>query len=147
MTKKFCLTEGERMFTDFLDPRPVRMAQCLNDYTIALKYNSLTQGFALGHYCASVSRDYPLVVNLGRLIRRSLREPLQVILEPDGEGFIARSADIPLYGYGDDRIEALNALKSEIESLYDDLMEDDAFSQEWLNVKRFLKAKVIDEKC
>lgn len=70
-----------------------------------------------------------------------------VIIEPDGEGFIARTADLPVYGYGNDSMEALQALKIEIETLYDDLMEDDDFSSEWLNVKQFLQTKVEMGNC
>jgi hypothetical protein len=124
------------------------VAQLLNDYTLALKYNSLTQGFVLGYNLAYLcNHHYPMVLNLNRLVTLSLREPIQVMLEPDGDGFIARSADIPLYGFGDDRMEALQALKVEIESTYRDLLVDDDFSQEWLSVKQFLKARIIDEEC
>jgi len=34
--------------------------------------------------------------------------------------------------------KAVQNLKSEIDSLYDDLMQDDNFSEEWLNYKKFL---------
>ena len=70
-----------------------------------------------------------------------------VIIEPDGEGFIARSINLPVYGYGDDSMEALRALKIEIETLYDDLMEDDDFSSEWLNIKQFLQTRVEMGDC
>ncbi len=67
------------------------------------------------------------------------------IIESDDEGFIARTIDLPLYGYSEDPIEALQNLKYEIESLYDDLMEDNNFSQEWLNYKKFLQERIIVE--
>lgn len=60
-----------------------------------------------------------------------------------GAGHIARAVDLPLFGFGDDALEAINALKDEIESLYNDLMEDDKFSEEWLRYKRFLKEIVV----
>ncbi|MBI5603503.1 MAG: hypothetical protein HY879_09105 [Deltaproteobacteria bacterium] len=59
-------------------------------------------------------------------------------MEPDGTGFIARTTEIPLYGHGNNPEDAVEMLKREIESLYEDLMEDDEFSEEWLNIKRFL---------
>ncbi|MEA2061731.1 MAG: hypothetical protein U9P10_14770 [Thermodesulfobacteriota bacterium] len=75
---------------------------------------------------------------------KRLSNPLDVIIEEDDGGFIAGAVDFPLFGYGDDRIKAIDALKFEIESLYFELMEDDNFSEEWLSVKSFLKDSVID---
>ncbi|MDM8524687.1 hypothetical protein QUF80_15070 [Desulfococcaceae bacterium HSG8] len=76
------------------------------------------------------------------LITRNLKEPLDAVVEPDGDGFIARTTDIPLYGFGDDPIEATGALKYEIESLWNDLTEDDEFAEEWLKTKEFLKERI-----
>ncbi|MBF0549286.1 MAG: hypothetical protein HQK60_02005 [Deltaproteobacteria bacterium] len=83
------------------------------------------------------------IVRLQRLVTMRLTVPLDVILEPDGDGFIARPVDLPLYGFGDDTIEALEMLKRSIESLYNELMEDDNFSPEWLLIKQFLKERVV----
>jgi len=88
--------------------------------------------------------EYYELVKLRLLSHRKLNEPIDVIIEPDGDAFIARTIDLPLYGCGSDRIEALSMLKSEIESLYEDLMEDDLFSEEWLNYKDFLKKRIIE---
>jgi hypothetical protein len=85
-----------------------------------------------------------MVAKLNILITKRLRTPLDVIVESDGEGFIARAVDLPLFGYGDDRLEAIDALKFEIESLYDDLLEDDDFTDEWKAFKHFLKEQIID---
>jgi len=74
-------------------------------------------------------------IKINFLISRGLKKPLDAVVEPDGDGFIARTTDIPLYGFGDDPIEAVNTLKYEIESLFDELNEDDAFAEEWLNVR------------
>lgn len=78
------------------------------------------------------------------LPNKNLNTPLDAIVESDDGGFIARTIDIPLYGYGDDPIEAIDALKCEVESLYDELMEDDEFSDDWLKIKEFLRERVID---
>lgn len=83
-------------------------------------------------------------IKINLLRSKNLRAPLDAIVEPDDDGFIARTTDIPLYGYGDDPIEAIDALKYEIESLYDDLMADDQFTDEWLRVKEFLQERIID---
>ena len=82
-------------------------------------------------------------IKINLLPTKSLRTPLDAIVEQDDGGFIARITDIPLYGYGDDPVEAIDALKCEIESLYDDLMEDDDFTEEWLAIKDFLKKRII----
>ncbi|MFH1674320.1 MAG: hypothetical protein ABIF87_12965 [Pseudomonadota bacterium] len=82
-------------------------------------------------------------IKINLLPTKSLRTPLDAIVEQDDDGFIARITDIPLYGYGDDPVEAIDALKCEIESLYDDLMEDDDFTEEWLAIKDFLKKRII----
>lgn len=82
-------------------------------------------------------------IKINLLPTKSLRTPLDAIVEQDDDGFIARITDVPLYGYGDDPVEAIDALKCEIESLYDDLMEDDDFTEEWLTIKDFLKKRII----
>lgn len=82
-------------------------------------------------------------IEINLLPTKNLSAPLNATVEQDDGGFIARSTDIPLYGYGDDPVEAIDALKCEIESLYDDLMEDDNFTEEWLTIKSFLKKRII----
>lgn len=84
------------------------------------------------------------VVRIYLLPSKVLTAPLDVIVEPDGGSFIARTADIPLYGFGADSTEAIDMLKREIESLYEDLMEDDDFSEKWLRIKQFLSSVIID---
>ncbi|MHA1268071.1 MAG: hypothetical protein DRP91_04815 [Candidatus Neomarinimicrobiota bacterium] len=80
------------------------------------------------------SKAFPIYT----LVNKRLKKPLMVILESDDGGYIARSVDLPMYGYGDDAKEAIENLKYEIESLYNDLMADDNFSDEWLRYKSFL---------
>ena len=81
---------------------------------------------------------------INQLPTKKLSRPLSAILERDGDGYIACLVDLPLYGYDEDAIGAIDNLKAEIESLYDDLMEDDNFSPEWLGHKEFLKS-IISE--
>jgi len=78
-------------------------------------------------------------IQIHRLINFDLNTSLNIIIEPDGEGFIARSPDFPLYGYSNDFIESIEMLKREIESLYEDLIENDDYTEEWLKIKSFLK--------
>ena len=82
----------------------------------------------------------PIEVSL--LPNKSLKIPIDAVLERDGEGFIARTLEMPLYGSGEDAWEAIDSLKWEIESLYDDLMEDDNFTDEWLKIKEFLTQRI-----
>jgi predicted RNase H-like HicB family nuclease len=85
-----------------------------------------------------------MTLRIQRLKTKELKAPLDILIEPDADGFIAKAPDLPLYGYGDDRDEAIRNLQAEIETLYDDLMADDNFSEEWLQVKTFLKERVIN---
>ena len=81
-------------------------------------------------------------VRLNSLPNKMLRGALDVVVETDGNGYIARTVDLPTYGIGDDPIEAIGMLKREIESLYDDLMNGDDFTEDWLKIKRFLAERI-----
>lgn len=81
-------------------------------------------------------------ITINKLLNLQLQSPLDVIIEPDDNGFIARTPDLPLYAFNDDPIEAIESLKFEIESLYNDLMEDDEFTDEWLKIKSFLRKTI-----
>ncbi len=85
-------------------------------------------------------------IKISRLIDYNLSFPIDVVVEPDDEGFIARPFDLSmLYGYGDDEIEAVDNLKDEIESLYKDLMEDDDFTEDWLSIKQYFKKLLLND--
>ncbi|GJQ57485.1 MAG: hypothetical protein D8M57_18140 [Candidatus Scalindua sp. AMX11] len=83
-------------------------------------------------------------IKLNRLPNKKLLSPLDAIVEPDDDGYIARTTDLPLYSFGDDIVEAVDSLKHEIESLYNDLMENDEFTEDWLRIKSFLKERITD---
>jgi hypothetical protein len=83
-----------------------------------------------------------LKINL--LPNKTLCVPLDVIVEADEDKFIARTVDLPLYGHGEEPIEAIDMLKREIESLHDDLMSGNDFTEEWLKIKRFLVERISD---
>jgi hypothetical protein len=85
-------------------------------------------------------------VKINFLAARNLRMPIDAVIEGDETGFTARALELPLYGSGDDPKEAIDMLKREIESLYDDLSEDDNFTADWPRIKKYLSAIVIDEK-
>jgi hypothetical protein len=86
-------------------------------------------------------RAYATVVH--RVGTYELKIPLSVIVEPDDESFIAKCPDLPqLFGSATEAAEAVESLKTEIASLWEDLSSGDDFSEEFLAVKRFL-AKCI----
>lgn len=77
-----------------------------------------------------------LIINF--LGGKPLKRPLSVLIEKDDNEYIARTPDLPLYGLGESKMEAIDALNREVASLYDDLMKDDDYSDEWLQIKAFL---------
>lgn len=81
-------------------------------------------------------------VRVNSLPNKILKSALDIVVEADGDRYIARTVDLPLYGNGDDPIEAIDMLKREIESLYDDLMNGDDFTEDWLKIKRFLAERI-----
>jgi uncharacterized protein YqgQ len=83
-------------------------------------------------------------VRVNSLPNKILKSALDVVVEADGDGYIARTVDLSLFGNGDDPIEAIEMLKREIESLYDDLMKGDDFTEDWLKIKRFLVERISD---
>lgn len=75
---------------------------------------------------------------------KKLRFPLDVVLEPDADGYIARTVDLPLCSFGDDPFEATTLLTKEIEAVHDELMVDGEFSPDWLRSKEFLDRAIGD---
>jgi hypothetical protein len=129
------------IITDLVDPRPRRLVKFLNDYTLLSETASFSVGYA--EVARSVSAVPNVHVQLNRLPHKILKLPLDVLVEPDDQGFLARTPDLPLYGYGEDRIEAIDMLKREIESLFDELIESDHLSEEWLSIKSFLSERIM----
>jgi hypothetical protein len=82
------------------------------------------------------------IFRINLLPNKKICEPIEAILERDDEGFIARTIELPLYGCGADPMDAIEMLKSEIESLYDDLMVDDNFTDDWIRAKEYLNSKI-----
>lgn len=76
------------------------------------------------------------VVTLVSIGNYELSVPLDVIVENDGDSYIARSASFPLYGWGEDTIEALEMFEREWVSFYEDLQEDDNLPDNLLRTRR-----------
>ena len=83
------------------------------------------------------------IIPLNFIAGRQLKRPLSAIVEPDGNSYIARTPDLPLYGYGDDPISAIEALNREVASLYEDLQQDDNYTEEWLRIKAFFRDNLL----
>lgn len=129
---------------DFLSRlRPSEAVAFKDGFNLGTMQTLITIKGALSQQHDVTYRLRPFSIQLDRLKTLSLSSPISVILESDSDGYIARTSDMPLYGYGDDIIEALDVLKIEIESLYFELMENDEFREEWLNIKKYLKTKVL----
>jgi len=85
----------------------------------------------------------PKAVLISRLVTLDLTRPITVVVENDEQDFLARSPDLPqLYGYGKTESDALAFLVEEIESLWDDLSEDDDFAPSWAPVREYLKDRI-----
>jgi predicted RNase H-like HicB family nuclease len=130
---------GLPVVTELVDARPRRRVQYLHDYTLL----STTADFSAGHaeVTHGPSPSSQVHVQINRLTKNNLKAPLDVLVDPEERGFVARTPDLPLVGYGKDRIEAIDMLKNEIESLFEELREDDV-SEEWLGIKKFLTERI-----
>ena len=129
------------IITDLVDPRPRRLVKFLNDYALLSETASFSVGYA--EMARGLSAVPKVHVQLNRLPHKILRLPIDVLVEPDDQGFLARTPDLPLYGYGEDRIEAIDMLKREIEALFDELIESDDLREEWLSIRSFLSERIM----
>lgn len=82
--------------------------------------------------------EFRSIKRLNSLITKKLKKEISISIENDDDGFIAKTLDLPLFGFGNYPNEAIENLKYEIESCYGDLLIDNDFSREWLNYKRYL---------
>lgn len=80
---------------------------------------------------------------INTLVNYRLKDEFIVLIEFDEEYFLAKLIDIPIYATGNTANVAIDNLKEEIECLYEELLEDDDFSEEWLSYKNFLVANLI----
>jgi predicted RNase H-like HicB family nuclease len=124
------------VYNDF-DGRPLNPMRFLTNYN-SIMNASVAVGNAYGGQANSIWKT-----TIERLDRKSLTSPLDVFIETDEECFLARTPDLPLYGMGDSPVEAIDMLKREIESLYDDLVDGENFTDNWVPIKAFLEKKVL----
>ncbi len=113
-------------------------------YSENIKYTSSS---SLGAVLQKTSTPLPekIFYELNRLNTKYLKEPLLVCIEKDGEGYLAQTHALPLFGFGNTIQEAIKNLCIEIESLHEELLyeEDNNLTQEWQNIKNFLLTIVI----
>ena len=124
------------VYNDF-DGRPLNPMRFLTNYNLIMNA-SVAVGYVYGGQANSIWKT-----TIELLDRKSFKSPLDVFIETDEECFLARTPDLPLYGMGDSPVEAIEMLKREIESLYDDLLEGDDFTDNWAHIKAFLEKKVL----
>ena len=124
---------GNVILVDTPSPRSYHMVETTNLGEISVKLDEISSRLA----------QAPVVVKLNRLETLNLNRPIDVIVEPDGDGFTACPVDFDEWGHGVDATEAIDDLKYSIEELYKDLMEDDNFSASWLKLKSFLRSIVV----
>jgi predicted RNase H-like HicB family nuclease len=83
-------------------------------------------------------------IKIHSLPNNKLSMPIDIVVEPDEDGFFASAPDIPtLYGCGNTRTEAVEMLTREIESLYEDLIGGDQFTADWEDTKKYLMSRII----
>jgi hypothetical protein len=124
------------IYSDY-DGRAMSPMRFLSNYNL-ISNASFAVGYVYGVQANSIWKT-----TIECLDRKSLKSPLDVFIEPDEEAFLTRTPDLPLYGMGDSPVEAIDMLKREIESLYDDLMEGGDFTDNWAHIKTFLQNKVM----
>lgn len=90
-------------------------------------------------------QEEAMALTISRLETHLLSSPVSVIVEPDENLFLAKTPDFPLlYGVGDDRVEAVEMLQREIESLWRDLQEEpEPLNEEWECTRRLLNKLVV----
>lgn len=107
-----------------------------------------SRGLLDGDKCASSTTSIGVIhmvpqvlqVPINRLVTYSLRKPIACMVEPDDDEWLAQVPDIPqVFGLGKTTTLAVQALMDEIESLYDDLLESDDFTPDWLALRSYLK--------
>ncbi len=102
----------------------------IKSYLDSINATTKEMGEELSKYCK--------IFSLNILKTKKLSRPLDILVEYDEDYFLARATDFPIHAGGSDPIEAVENIKQEIEDLYNELLEDDNFSAEWLNYKSFL---------
>ena len=81
-------------------------------------------------------------IKIQRLPNKNLKIPLDAIVDFDETGYLARATDLPVYGDGDEPVEAIEMLKREIASHWNDLRVDYGYTDEWWKMNSVLIKKI-----
>ncbi len=84
---------------------------------------------------ATNSDDYCQKLKIKRLDTIVLNKAIEICFQKDEDIYIAKCVDFPIHSYGDNLVEAIDNLRTNIEELIDDLKSSDDFSHKWLDVK------------
>jgi tetratricopeptide (TPR) repeat protein len=103
------------------------------------KYKKLTSKFIDTGVMFSIMKNYSIYMVGNKIEPLQLKWPIHLIVTKDDDEFFAECQEISiLYGTGKTEMAAASMLCREINSLYEDLLEDDNFSQEYLDIKKQL---------
>lgn len=119
-------------------------------YLFAYSYNpNETKFFTPTAYNVSAQTSTPanIVCDLEMIFdlpNYKIRSCIECCVSKDEDGsFLIECPSLNLYSSGESRLEAVENIKDNIESLYDDLMESDDFSDDWLEIKKILIKKIV----
>jgi len=79
------------------------------------------------------------------LPKYKLMSPIECSVLRDEDGsYLVECPSLNLYSSGVSRQEAVENCKENIVSLYEDLMENDAFSDDWIEIKKALRNIIVE---
>ena len=71
-----------------------------------------------------------------------LKNPIEITVEPDDNGFIAKMIDFNLYCYDNTEDLAIEGLKWEIEDAFNDLLDDNNLTNEWNKFREYIRLAI-----
>ena len=80
------------------------------------------------------------VMHISRLGGKMLARPIELLVEPDGDGVLVTAPDLPeIYGWDETTAQAIDSFKYNLEDLIDDLKTEAALSEPMEKTKAFLQ--------
>lgn len=135
------------------NPAPTSTSKNFKQYHYACKYSpDDTKFYHISSFVPSLQSSTPhdylytqeIISDLPKYRIKSYLE-CSVTRDEDGS-YLIECPSLNLYSSGDSRQEAVENIKENIESLYEDLMENDDFSGDWLEIKKTLSKIIVHSK-
>jgi hypothetical protein len=79
------------------------------------------------------------LIKINSLLRVVLKKSLDVVIERDGDSYIAYMVEIPIYSNGEDIPSAVEGLKQEIDKLWDEIKDAKDLSDQWRVYRDYLR--------